>query len=514
MELSVQNIYGLLIRSKLLPLEDAKAMYQRWQNEAGEAVHDASRFTRWMVANQYVTEYQAHLLARGYADGFFLDHYKILERVGKGRMAGVYRAVHHLGQIVAIKVLPPSKAADPVLLARFQREAQLAMRLKHPNIVRTFQTGETGGLHYLVMEYLEGETLDEVLKRRGRLPPAEAVRLLYQALLGLQHIHEQEMVHRDLKPANLMLVPAPAPGPAESTLACTVKILDIGLGRALFDETITEPDSAPTLTTEGALLGTPDYMAPEQARDARSADIRSDIYSLGCVLYHCLTGQPPFPDSNVLSQMIRHATEPPRPLKQLNPAVPDGLQQIVSVMLAKDPAQRYPTPDRAVQALQAFLSTGGAPPVSPEADPGMRPYLTWLETDGKKAAALPTSAPAAAMVPLPPVAPLPAAESVKKKRSGKRHARQPKRRHSPGAVGAPAAPPIAEPLQIELVPAGSIVQVPRPAPAGFRINRRDFLMFGAGIASTVIAILLGWAAALIVKTGENPPSSDKTDDKP
>src|SRR5919198_4677227 len=141
MELTVQNVYGLLLRSRLLSREDAKAMFARWQAEAGSAASNLARFAAWMVSNRYLTAYQAGLLARGHADSFFLNEYKILDRLGKGRMAGVYRAQHRLGQVVAIKVLPPSKAKDPMLLARFQREAKLARKLRHPNIVRTFQVG-------------------------------------------------------------------------------------------------------------------------------------------------------------------------------------------------------------------------------------------------------------------------------------------------------------------------------------------------------------------------------------
>src|SRR5438270_287352 len=225
MELTVQNVYGLLLRSRLLSLDEARAMFARWQEESKEQVGNLARFASWMVANKYLTEYQAGLLARGHADGFFLNDYKVLERLGKGRMAGVYKAQHRLGQVVAIKVLPPSKARDPVLLGRFQREARLALKLKHPNIVRAFQVGAADGLNYLVMEYLEGETLEEVLGRRGKFLPGEAVRLVYQALQGLEHIHGRGLVHRDLKPANLMLVPGPAAD--GSTLRSTVKILDI-----------------------------------------------------------------------------------------------------------------------------------------------------------------------------------------------------------------------------------------------------------------------------------------------
>src|SRR5579884_3612528 len=190
MELTVQNVYGLLLRSKLMSVDEAKAMFARWQQEAKESAGNLAQFASWMVAQKYLTEYQAQLLARGHAEGFFLNEYKILDRLGKGRMAGVYKAQHHLGQVVAIKVLPPARAKDPQLLARFQREARLAVRLQHPNVIRTFQAGEHQGTHYLVMELLRGETLKEVLVRRHRLPAVEAIRLVYQALLGLQHIHE------------------------------------------------------------------------------------------------------------------------------------------------------------------------------------------------------------------------------------------------------------------------------------------------------------------------------------
>lgn len=248
MDLTVANVYGLLLRSKLLALDESRAMFARWQTEARDGADNVARFAGWMVAQGYLTEYQAGLLGRGHADGFFLNEYKILDRLGKGRMAGVYKAQHPLGQVVALKVLPPSRAKDPQLFARFQREARLALRLQHPNVVRAFEVGrarqpgrrsadagaeEGHELHYLVMEYLEGETLEELLLRRKRLLPGEAVHVVYQALQGLQHIHECHLIHRDLKPANLMLVPSPA-GPEVTRQ--TVKILDIGLGRALLDE--------------------------------------------------------------------------------------------------------------------------------------------------------------------------------------------------------------------------------------------------------------------------------------
>jgi serine/threonine protein kinase len=373
---TVQDVFALLLRSGLLPPDEARQLLSRWQADAKDRASDPQRFVAWLVTNNQLTDYQGALLVRGFSEGFFLNDYKVLERLGQGRMAGVYKAQHRLGQIVAIKVLPPSKAREPNIRHRFLREARLALQLKHPNVVRAFQVGEANGLHYLVMENLEGETFSDLFARRGRFAPAEAVRLAYQALQGLQHIHSLGLVHRDIKPSNLMLV-YPGGIPCEEATPGAVKILDLGLGRQLLEDGPAGDDTA--LTTEGVVLGTPDYMAPEQARDARSADIRSDIYSLGCVLYHALAGRAPFTDTNLLNLMIRHATEEPQPLAELNPAVTDDLRGIISRMMAKDPAERYSTPQRAADALEVFLAARGECDSAPQNDPGMLAYLSWLE---------------------------------------------------------------------------------------------------------------------------------------
>jgi eukaryotic-like serine/threonine-protein kinase len=552
MELTVQNVYGLLLRSKLLSIEEARGMYTRWQEESKDASGNLARFAAWMVANRYLTEYQATLLARGHADGFFLNDYKILDRLGKGRMAGVYRAQHELGQIVAIKVLPPSKAQDPNMLSRFHREARLAMKLKHPNIFRAFQLGQAaqnagGTLHYMVMEYLDGETLEDVLFRRGKFPPTEAVRLVHQALQGLQHIHSHGLVHRDLKPSNLMLIMGPGSSP-DNTLRATLKILDLGLGRALFDANTDQAQGGDEgLTSEGVLLGTPDYMAPEQARDARGIDIRADIYSLGCVLYHLLAGRLPFPDTNLISQMIRHATETPAPLKDFNPSVPDGLQQIVNWMLAKDPNQRYPTPERAAQALQVFLAAGAAEALAaPEADPKMRPYLTWLEINqepgetppARPAPAGPLAATIVAPTPLlagktppghtsnpkmPRPAQVPKVEKTpapaKARPGGKPGTDQHKVYKEKPKRPAPPLPPTD--LEVDVQPLGDegeenadveLLTLPEgelPArdPFELRVDRRDFVMFGLGVLAGGLAVGVGCWLAL--RRRGSPPDPDK-----
>jgi serine/threonine protein kinase len=475
---SVEAVCNLLVKGRLFGAPEVRTLHQRWKTEAGASADDRTRFAKWLVANRYVTDYQAGLLLKGHVAHFFIDDYKLLDRIGAGRFAGVYQGMHRLGQMVALKVLPPSKVKDPEIFGRFQREARLARKLKHPNVVRTFHTGVADGLHYIVMEYLDGETLEEVLERRKRLPPAEAVRLIYLALLGLQHLHDNDMIHRDLKPANLMLVPGRKPGQPDTTAPSKVKILDIGLGRALFDEG--EPGTEQiNLTTEGSVLGTPDYMAPEQARDARGADIRSDIYSLGCVLYHCLAGQPPFADKNTVKVMIRHASEPPKPLREYNPAVPDGVQQLVNIMLAKDPSQRFPTPEQAAKACRACLEAGMAPPPQPEADGHSAAYLQWVESS----TAEPTGGPgsAAAAPALGPSGPNPVQPPM-----------------TPVSVGPVLLTPAAS--GVELVPLAPPVQGTHPG-AILGLDKGVWLWIGIAVGVAVVGGGVGWLISQALRPG-------------
>jgi eukaryotic-like serine/threonine-protein kinase len=522
---NVQSYAHLLVRSRLLSADKVKDALRRWQ-EAGKAEPaDVDGFRKFLVTQRLLTEYQAALVNRGHTEGFFLDQYEILERIGKGRMAGVYKGRHVLGQTVAIKVLPSSKAKDPAVLARFQREGRLLTRLDHPNVVRAFQVGDSGGRHFVVMEQLEGDTLEEVLARRKRLPPFEAIRIAYQALMGLQHLHEKGMIHRDIKPANLMLVPAPGPGQPDNTLQATVKILDIGLGREVFDEDRPDDEAATQLTGDGVLLGTPDYLAPEQARSAREADIRSDIYSVGCVLYHMLTGQTPFPDSNILNQVLRHATEQAKPLADFLQPVPDGLQPVINWMLAKDPGQRYPTPERAAQALQVFLMDGpeGAAPAPANVSGA---FLQWLQKGGH------IEAPKGAQAALPPTAeveviPIGKLEEPGRKAEKARPAAETaKSKEQPRAKAAGSAPVLtalpADDFDVELVS--------MPPPGGqadeeeerrfFEFNRRDWLLFALGGGVVAFAGLSVYGISQLMRRKDTqseppPPNEDaKKDETP
>jgi predicted Ser/Thr protein kinase len=267
--------------------------------------------------------------------------YRVLEVLGRGGMGVVYRAVHRLmDRVVALKIIDQRLTDRPAFVERFRREVKAAARLSHPHIVTAYDSDQAADTHFLVMEYVPGTSLDRALKERGPFPVTEACEIIRQAALGLQHAHERGMVHRDIKPANLLLTPDGQ-----------VKILDFGLAR------LAEQDNSATPTLPSAtIVGTPDYLAPEQARDPRAADIRADIYSLGSTLYHLLTGQPPFPGGTPLQKLLAHQERLPRPVTESRSDVPRALDAIVQRMLAKEPAQRYAAPAEVARALAPLTS--------------------------------------------------------------------------------------------------------------------------------------------------------------
>jgi serine/threonine protein kinase len=347
----VKSYCQVLSTSKLLTDAELRELVAKASN-AGVATVDG--FSDWLVAKGKLTKYQAHSALRGNKI-FFLDEYKLVDRIGQGRMAGVYRAQHKLGMPVAIKILPPSRSTDGRCLARFQREASLAMKMDHPRIVKTFHAGASAGLNYIAMELLEGETLDERLARKKSLSIPETLRLAQQILEGLQHLADRKVVHRDLKPSNLMLQTLPGQNADEGFYA--VKLLDIGLGREMFDE----DSSNDQLTLAGTTVGTPNYMAPEQCQDSHAADIRSDLYSLGCLMYECIAGRVPFPEKNIVLKLTKHATEMPSVPDYVQSPVAAALHPFLWKLMAKKPGDRYQTPAEALRDLQPMLQMASAP---------------------------------------------------------------------------------------------------------------------------------------------------------
>jgi serine/threonine protein kinase len=367
----IEKFLQNLNRSRLLGPVTAEELWRK-ASPNFTPTENAEAFAYWLVEEGKLTKYQADKLLRGHTR-FFVDDYKLMDQLGTGRMAGVYRATDKPGMPVAVKILPPSSTKKPDVLARFQREAELALQLNHPCIVKTYYAGASDGLHYIAMEFLEGETLEERLKEKGKLPPSEVMYLADQVLQALRHLQERGMVHRDVKPGNLMLVSPPALGPTKHPY--TVKLLDVGLGRAMFSEE-DEGKEQEDLTAEGTLIGTPDYMAPEQSRDSHAADIRSDLYSLGCVLYECLSGDVPFPDKNLVSKIVKHASEIPPPLHLSSYSKADRLQAWLFKLLAKKPSDRFQTPAEAIVALLAKPPVPSekipvAPPVSATEPPSV-----------------------------------------------------------------------------------------------------------------------------------------------
>jgi eukaryotic-like serine/threonine-protein kinase len=284
----------------------------------------------------------AHLLS-GKHRGFILGQYKILQQIGAGGMGVIFLGEHvGMGRKVAIKVLPASRAADRESLERFYREARVVAALDHPNIVRAYDANKSGSdVHFLVMEYIEGESLEERVRRKGPLPPQEAASFISQAAAGLQHAHEKGLVHRDIKPHNLLL-----------DKNGIIKVLDMGLAR-FFDD----PNDALTRElADGAVIGTADYISPEQAVDSHDVDIRADIYSLGCTFYFFLVGSPPFGDSSVTQKLLAHHMKDPTAIHLLRPEVPEEMSAVIARMMAKHPDDRYQSPADVIAAVAPWTN--------------------------------------------------------------------------------------------------------------------------------------------------------------
>ncbi len=347
---TTDDFLGLVRRSELVAGDDLDAFLRDNADQLPESPTDLAAT---LVRDGLLTGFQSGLLLKGKSKGFLIaGKYKLLEHLGSGGMANVFLCEHmSMRRRVALKVLPSSQAADPSALERFYREARAVASLDHPNIVRAHDIDHDGKQHFLVMEYVEGISLNDLVRRNGPLDILRASHYVRQAALGLHHAHEAGVVHRDIKPGNILL-----------DRQGTVKILDMGLARFFTDET----DDTTHRYDENCVLGTADYCAPEQAMNSHGADIRADIYSLGATFYFVLTGQTPFGPGTTAQKIIWHQMREPAPLREVRPEVPEGLAEVVARMMAKDLAERYQTPAEVYDALAPWTEEPIGPPPEEE----------------------------------------------------------------------------------------------------------------------------------------------------
>ncbi len=311
---------------------------------------DARALAGELIRRSWLTPYQANQLLQGRGRELVLGSYVLLERLGEGGMGQVFKARNwKLGRVVALKVIRKDRLANPDAVRRFRREVQAAAALSHPNIVHAYDADEIDGTHLLVMECVEGASdLARLLKKNGPLPVAQACKYIRQAALGLQHACARGMVHRDIKPQNMLL----------SGDGRTVKILDMGLAR--LDHSEADGDRTSTMTQEGAIMGTPDYIAPEQVMGSHDVDIRADLYSLGCTFYQLLTDRVPFPGGTLMQKLDGHRFHEAASVESLRPDVPPAVAAVVRRLMAKKPEDRYQTP---ADVAAALVSGDGDTPV-------------------------------------------------------------------------------------------------------------------------------------------------------
>ncbi|HEV3343583.1 MAG TPA: serine/threonine-protein kinase, partial [Pirellulales bacterium] len=345
MPATVDTFLKRLVESDLLPQSEIEAVVGSVPGL--DRSQDAQPLAQEFVRQKKLSRFQAHAVYEGRTRGLVLGNYVLLEKIGEGGMGQVYKAEHRrMKRVVAVKVLPPHIVKSADTLKRFQREVEAAARLEHPNIVTAHDADEFQGVHYLVMQFVEGSDLATVVRKQGKFPVVEAIELVIEIGKGLEYAHQKGVVHRDIKPGNILL-----------DSHGTIKILDMGLAR--FEKpagpsALTAPkDAAATeLTLSGSVIGTVDYMSPEQAMDAKSSDHRSDIYSLGCSLHFLLTGQPVYPGETFLQKVVAHREAPLPWLAN----VPPELNATFRRMIAKKPDERQSCMGDVLRDLQDCLS--------------------------------------------------------------------------------------------------------------------------------------------------------------
>lgn len=341
-QITADKVFELIEKSKLVDLDAFVAHRDALIHEANAVIlEDPIAICKSFEDMGLLTRWQSEKILQGKYKGFFLGKHKLLGHIGTGGMSSVYLGEHiTLKHQRAIKVLPKSKLGKTSYLERFQREAKAIASLSHPNIVRAYDIDHEKDTHYIVMEYIEGVDLQILVKKHGPLPYALVADYIAQAAHGLQHAHEQGLIHRDVKPANFLI-----------NTEGVIKVLDLGL--ALFTD---QNDASLTMEYNDKVLGTADYLAPEQALNSHTVDNRADIYGLGCTMYFLLTGHPPFPDGSIASRIVKHQNNMPADIRVDRPDCPGELDGICLKMMQKDPKFRYQDCDQVAHALETWLT--------------------------------------------------------------------------------------------------------------------------------------------------------------
>ncbi len=342
--MTANDFLDLLRRSQLVEEDQLTKFLGAFSARNGhKPPESAEQLSAEMIAAGMLTEWQAEKLLAGKHKGFMLGKYKLLRHIGKGGMSQVYLAEHTLmKRKVAIKVLPANRVEDSTYLERFRTEARAAAKLDDPNIVRVYDIDQDGNTHYIVMEYVDGHDLHVLVRDGGPLPYEKAADYVAQVARGLSHAHEMNLVHRDIKPANCLV-----------DKHHTVKLLDMGLAR------LTDDEASLTIDNNENVLGTADYLAPEQALNSHKADARADIYSLGCTLYYLVTGHPPFPDGTISERLLKHQVEQAPSIFKDRPDAPSVLVNICNRMMAKRADERYQSASEVAQRLAEWLADRG-----------------------------------------------------------------------------------------------------------------------------------------------------------
>ncbi|MCH2180571.1 MAG: serine/threonine protein kinase [Mariniblastus sp.] len=343
---SGKSFIALLERSGIVAPQDLDSALERLDRNSADPSQELESLQRHLVESGLITEWHCEKLTAGKYKGFFLGKYKLLRHLGTGGMSTVYLAENKItGQKRAIKVLPRKKVSNKSFLERFYREARAAAALNHPNIVRVYDISDQENTHYMVMEYVEGIDLYALVKREGPLPFDEALRYVRQAAKGLQHAHDRNLIHRDIKPANLLL--------SENG---QVKILDLGLALLA-----AEDEESLTVMHNERVMGTADYLSPEQAVNSHEVDQRTDLYSLGCTLYFLLTGQPPFPQGTLAQRIAMHQTREPEAIAEIRKECPAAIAQFCQRMMQKKPEDRFSGAAMVISEIDNYLECGEFP---------------------------------------------------------------------------------------------------------------------------------------------------------